>query len=320
VYFNLTLGNHGRAADDIKNLRIHLEYLQWTLFKCGYETKVSSDRIEKEAINILLEHFVDEALNSQILKLKKDHNLIIGQVATELIVNGKIPYFDNPGRVRGFELMVRELDFLWCFLERTAASYKTAARFCEFFPVGSIPGRPPAIPMAPKDLDVIFFGKKTPHRAAILDECERQGITVFSIGDGFPNGYQDDVIVKSAMQRAKLGLNLTDVNAGHASATDDPRFASCFRIKNMLDNNLCIVSEHIPFDNPYVPFMISVPLELIPRQIKDLLATGRWRDIGGAMGAAFRRDMDVTKLCRPVISRTIQALDNATQPMLLSSS
>jgi hypothetical protein len=89
---------------------------------------------------------------------------------------------------------------------------------------------------------------------------------------------------------------------------DDPRFASCFRIKDMLDHDLCVLSEPIPLDNPYQPFMISEPIERIPLKLKELLATGGWREAGPALGAAFRRDMDARKLCGPVIARTIDAL------------
>jgi hypothetical protein len=314
MFFNIILGNHSA---------VHLvspvaEYVQWTLSSCGYETAVTLNKLEKQAINIFFEFFAEADYNAQLLKMKRDYGLVIGQIATELIIDGEIPYFQegegarqirNKERVPGFELMVQELDFLWSFLERTAASYKKAAKISEFFPYGSIAGFKPEIPSAPKDLDVVFFGYKTPHREAIIANCARHGIAVAAYGRGFPNGHQDPVFLQSALQRAKIGLNLVLEPPKAGLDVLDPRFASCGRIKEMLDHNLCIISEEIPLDNPYAPYMVSEPVELIPIKIKELLGTGRWRDTGLRLSDAFRREMDVIKVCRPVIARTINALN-----------
>ena len=115
-------------------------------------------------------------------------------------------------------------------------------------------------------------------------------------------------LLSSLLDRAKIGLNLTLSARNETPDGVDPRFASCLRITEMLDRNICVVSEEIPLDNPYADYMVTTPLERLASTCKELLDSGRWREAGRSSAAAFRRKMDVTRVCGPVIERTLRAL------------
>ena len=110
------------------------------------------------------------------------------------------------------------------------------------------------------------------------------------------------------LDRAKIGLNLTLHGLEDDEIGVDPRFASCQRVTDMLSRDICVVSEEIPFDNPYAEFMVSSQVEALADHCRKILAGGTWREDGASSAAEFHAAMDVQKVCRPVIERTLAAL------------
>ena len=316
MWFNFVLMNHGMTGSK-EWLSPLTDYMRGALGRCGHETTVTLEEVYRRAINVFFEYFPDEEFIEHLLALKKANGLRMGVIATELMVGGSIPYARHGmqwtgdkteffrKRVGGFERVAGQADFVWSWLERTAHEYRGICPVSEFFPVGHIATIPAYQRQAPKDIDVLFFGTRTPHRTDLIGRFRALGINVLCIGRGFPLGYMIKSQLASYLDRAKIGLNL---NLHAEDDTDngvDPRFASCMRITEMLDREMCIASEEIPLDNPYRNFMVSAEAGDLAATCQQLLASGAWESAARINAQRFREQMDVVKVCGPVIDRTL---------------
>lgn len=334
--FNILVGNHG-GLEYLECLAPLINYFRVTLGLCGHEVTVVPDQWRGGAVNLLLENFPDSRhWVEQIRSVRREHGFRVGVIATEVFVNGSIPYA-NSGiffgdtqlerekaeyirrRNEGFSAVASEVDFVWSMFQRTARELEPRSRFVKFFPMGHIGGLPALCRRAPKDIDIAFFGTITPHRASVLSRlCRDNGLNIVTVGrcaaPGFTPSYPGFVpsfVVASILDRAKIGLNLTLCAVGDAGPGVDPRFASCVRVVEMLERDVCVVSEDIPLDNAYHDYMVSAPLERLADTCQRLLATGEWRERGLQSAARFREEMDVNKVCAPIIAQTLDALDPA---------
>ena len=328
MQFNILIGNHGTAFHSLQLLGPLVNYVRATLSLCGHEVTVARDTWDEDAVNLLFEHFPDPGFwKNEIRRVRRDQGCAVGIVATELMIGNAIPYgklgINSANhssderqqeaylarRMDGFHAVLPEASFLWSFIERTAREYAPRARMSHFFPVGHAAGVPADERRAPRDIDVAFYGSMTPHRIAVLKEMAQRGnLNVVAVGRGTPAGVLPDYVVASLLERAKIGLNLT-LSSVAESPGSDPRFASCIRVAHMLERDLCVVSEEIPLDNPYKPYMVSSPLEGLADACLRLLKSGEWRERGRQAGARFREEMDVRKVCKPAIDQTLAALD-----------
>jgi hypothetical protein len=319
MWFNFVMKNHG-ATGAGEYLAPLTDYMRGTLGRCGHETTLVFDEIYPDAVNVFFEFFPDRTFIQQMLDLRRRHGLKIGIVATELMVDGTIPYakhgmlFDGNkeayfrNRIAGFEALLAGTDFLWSWLKRTADEYEGRCPVTRFFPVGHVAAAPPEMRRAPKDIDVIFFGSRTPHRAEVLDRLKERGVKVVCVGRGFPIGYKSKSHLDCLMDRARIGLSLNLHSREDTEKDIDPRFASCMRIAEMLGRDLCVVSEQIPLDNPYAPYMHSGEPQELADICARMLAQDRWREAGTDDAARFRRDMDVVKICKPIVDETVARL------------
>jgi len=319
MWFNFVMKNHGKTAET-DYLAPLTDYMRAVLGKCGHDTTVVHDQIFHGAINVFFEFFPDAAFIDQIHGLRKQHGLKIGVIATELMVGGTIPYgrhgmawdgdketfFRN--RVAGFDRFAQGVDFVWAWLERTAHEFRNHSRVSRFFPVGHVSQIPTFQRQAPKDIDVLFFGMLTPHRASVIDSFLNKGLKVHCVGRGFPCGYLSKSYLTSMMDRARIGLNLNLHAQDDTVDGIDPRFASCMRITEMLEREMCVVSEEIPLDNPYRDFMVCDRPDGLAQRCKQLIDSGDWRHSGELSASRFRARMNAVDLCKPVIDETLSAI------------
>lgn len=331
MLFNILVGNHGTSFHSLQLLGPLVNYVRAALSLCGHEVTVARSAWDEDAVNLLFEHFPDPQFwTAEIRNARRNRGCIVGVVATELLVGNAIPYARNgihasdiagqdehaqtlyiQQRIEGLNAVAPEADFMWAFLERTAREYESRCALSRFFPVGHAVPLPRESRQAPKDIDVAFFGTLTPHRAAVLETMARQGLSVVAVGRGTPAGVVPDYMVASLLDRARIGLNLTLSAVGESPAGPDPRFASCIRVVQMLERDLCVVSEDIPLDNPYQDYLCSSPLEELPETCSRLLRSGGWRERGLQSAARFREQMHATRVCAPVIRETLAAVGAA---------
>ena len=319
MWFNILTENHGRV-ETLEPLAPLIRYMREAIGACGHDVTIVHDQVYPDAVNLFLEQFVTRDYAKGFTELRS-RGIAIGVVATELMVGGKIPY-ERYGvsfggkrneekarlRVERFEAAVDAADFLWSILERNHLEYKDRVRVAEFFPVGSTREIPLAERRSPKDIDVVFFGRATPHRAAVLNALAGTGLTLVIAGRGTPGGWLPSFMVESLLDRAKIGLNLNLHGLSESADGIDPRFASAMRIKEMLERGVCIVSEEIPLCNPYADLMISAPAEEIATTCRRVIRSGEWESFGAQAMQRFRREMKAADICAPVIGRTLQRI------------
>ncbi len=323
MFFNILTKNLG----DTRAVESHapiIDYLRTTLSACGHEVTVSYSRIYIEGINLLFEEFSDQGFTAEISQMRREKGIRIGIIATELMQEEGIPYARHgisyaggadqeaviSRRLDGFAKVIRLADFVWSFLPRTAEYLSERVAISEWLPVGHVSNTPPELRRAPKDIDICFFGKMTPHRKSVIDLFADSGLQVVAVGKDFPPlGFFPWPLLGSVLDRSKIALNLTLHAADDSLGGTDPRFVSCMRMVEYLQRDICVVSEDIPLDNPYEDFMESAPIGDLPALCKRLLENGRWSELGHRRGENFRQVMDVRKLCLPVIERTLAAME-----------
>lgn len=325
MLFNMFVANHGEAQY-LEILAPLVNYVRATLQLCGHSVMIDPHDCRREAINLLFEHFPHAEFWGAEMRSLSRQGYKVGVIATELLVGGTIPYAKNgilvsstaseqdkaryfQQRIDGLNAVAPEIDFMWSFLERTAREYESRCRLSRFFPVGHTYPLPPESLRAPKDIDVVFFGTLTRHRADVLRRLTAsKELNVVSVGIGTPAGIMPSYILASLLNRAKIGLNLTLSAVEESSPGLDPRFVSCMRVVEMLERDLCVVSEEIPFDNPYRDYVTSSPVEGLTETCLQLLKTGEWRERGLRHAARFREEMDVRKVCAPTLRETLATL------------
>jgi hypothetical protein len=118
----------------------------------------------------------------------------------------------------------------------------------------------------------------------------------------------DFIFVKSLLDRAKIGLCLGFDEYDENSADVDMRIASRTRFPQMLYQGICVVSENIPLDNPYAPFIISSQPNDIASKVGELLDSGAWQQTAKILCEKFYREMDVARICASPIEKTIEDL------------
>lgn len=333
MWFNILVGNHGDIGD-LEPLAPLVNYVRSALSACGHAVTVVQSALNRDAINLFLENFPNpRGWSERIHDLRQRHGHRIGVIATELVVNNTIPYARHgillragqdekdlyvQRRIEGLNAVAPEVDFMWSFFQRTAEEYRSRCRISRFFPVGHVFQLPGKVRESPKDIDIAFFGTMTPHRISVLEKlAAHENLNLAFVGraaapehvPGFAvTGFMPSYIIASILDRAKIGLNLTLSAVDESPPHIDPRFVSCTRVVEMLEREVCVVSEEIPLDNPYRDFMVSSPLEGLTEACLRLLGTGEWRERGRQSAARFREDMHVTRVCAPVIDQTLEAL------------
>lgn len=297
-----------------------LKYMCEALSVCGHQVSVGLGEFHREAINIIPDAYYTIEDAKRLVQIKARDGLRIGVLTTELYAFGTVPYAhhglaiqslahrpDIEARFRArFEslyCLVPEMDFVWSLLERSAAEFAPLAKSSLWFPYGFTEVLPPDYRMYEKDVDVVFIGKATPHRTEVIDRMRSGGISVFAFGPEMEMGYLPEGLLEATLCRAKIGLNLTLTHL--VPFEIDPRFASCTRVQQMLARDICVVSEEIPFDNPYARYVINGDVESLGGICGNLLASGAWRDVGLKNGNSFREEMDALRICAPVIDRTL---------------
>jgi hypothetical protein len=318
--FNVVL--MATSADALREADPFLEYFCAAISKCGHEIRVSVNEIRPDSINILPDGYYTRELVDALVAEKTRRNIRMGLMATELYADGGIPYAhdglvvasrDGPAavealrkRMEALYYLVPKLDFVWCLVERSVDEFRRYCSNTHYFPRGHTHSVPAALRRYAKDIDVIFFGKATAHRRMLVEQIEKAGCGVAAFGADFPRGHLPDHLLGPMLGRAKIGLNLTFT---HKVALDiDPRFLSVVRVARMLERDLCVVSEAIPLDNPYEPYMVNAPAEAIAQTCQRLLESGEWRELGPKHAAAFRREMDAEQVCGPAIEATLAAI------------
>jgi hypothetical protein len=80
------------------------------------------------------------------------------------------------------------------------------------------------------------------------------------------------------------------------------------RVCDMLERDMCVLSEIIPLDNPYSEYMHMVEADRLARRCRELLDGNKWQETALQKADLFRQQMDVRAICTPVIEATVKAM------------
>ena len=322
LLFNLFTQNIGGLVE-VDSFSPVIDYMRKTLSACGHDVTVEYGRIHSDGINLLFEDFRDKDFCQAIANMRREKGMRFGIIATELM---QIEGFPDAGhgisytgatdqeveitrRLDGFAEIVKSVDFIWSFLQRTADYHSNSIAISEWFPVGHVMDFPSKFRRSPKNFDICFFGKSTPHRKSVIDFLTDSGLQVVALGSGFPPlGFCPMPLLGSVLDQSKIALNLPLLAKEDVATGTDPRTVSCMRVLEYFQRNLLVVSENIPFDNPYKDVMETAPIAELPDLCNRLLKDGNWDDLGKQKGKKFRETMNAQKMCNPVIERTLTAL------------
>ncbi len=316
MQFNFVLDNHSKNPDIAARFSQIIYPIRVTLSRLGHGVSISHDQIFLDQINLFLEYFTDREYLYLLKDLKVSKNLTYGVINTELYFNKTIPYmnkdvlFNKPNnfidRVEGLEEACKNADFVWSLFENTAKECLTFNSNSKFFPFGFLGLVNENDHRAEKNIDVAFFGKVTPHRLNILQKLNKIGLSVYVVGAGWEKGYLPDILLQSVLDRTKIGLHLTQF-AWDRTDESDPRFVSCARIVEMLENRLCVVSDFVP-NNPYSRFIHEVEDERIPSYCQELILSGSWKKEAEDNFLSFQNNMSMVKMCKPIIDETLSSI------------
>jgi hypothetical protein len=319
MLFNIVLANLGDLSFISTRMGPAINYFKKTLSLCGHDVVISHTAVRSDSVNLFFEHFLSTNWADDFKKLRGG-GIRVGIITTEVMINNSIPYQThgiNYGisqqhnidtvqqRLNGFNLALQEVDFLWSMSQRTSKEYNDKIKIHKFFPTGCIEILKPEIRRSVKDIDVLFFGKKTPHRVSVLKTLQENEVKVLAIGAGWDSGYMPDIFLESLIDRSKICLNLTLHARDDSSSDIDPRFASSLRITDILSRGALVVSESIPEDNSYANYMISDELHILPVVCKNIIDSGSWVELATENSKNFEKQMNVVDICKPIIDQTL---------------
>ncbi len=308
---NFLLHNHGPVRQTATSMEPLLNYFWGALDSLGFAVTVSDEKHDPNAVNVYFEYFLDERFLHKLFAFKKHYGLKLGVVAAELIVGEDIPYMRDgilhftPGglqpvsgdaavetsrlRVKNLLTFAPRFDFIWSLLQRTQTLMSRHNPHSYLFPIGyRPPSRPPAAGV--RDIDVLFFGTMTPRRVAFLDEIRSSGLNVVCVGRNTEMGYVPAFILDTLIDRAKIVLNLTLTDQAETGDVD-PKFVSCVRVASALSRGALVVSEIIPQDNPYAPFMVNCERASLPSCCAEIVGSGRHDALAAQNFGRFREVM-----------------------------
>jgi len=305
--FSICSGNHGNS----NSITDTVTWLQRALQECGHRADINTG-IEPRAVNILIEHFVDEKALRDLLEGRRLGARYL-QIATEPIVggvfNGGIEsqhwHYGNTDywrlRFDAFKIAARMAEEIWVLAESMLPAYE---QLFPDLPVRFLPhGHVNELacvrqrPEPERDIDFYFSGSMTEHRRRILSELARRHVVV--VNDQTTPEY----LRQDHLSRAKvcLSLRLSPRNC----------IPSVSRMHFHLQNRSFLLHEAYELPSPLDPFVLSAPSnDLIPWALGALELPNR-REIADSMHDRFKAALPMSRLLPPLLEATLSRTPSA---------
>lgn len=286
MIFNFHLGNH--LSLGLRGLPDLLQPIYHGLGEAGHHVMGYGLGLRPApAINVLVEFFPDDEFVDALLQMKAQsgERLIFGVLCTEDIEDAlvmKNPTF--PRRLANLLRVLKAADFVWTLLPQVA-SYEAIAGAGKValvrygFSERCVNPRLIADPTL-RGIDAIMYGNETQYRRPPVEALRRRGLLCFtSDRQAFPTFVTADLI-----RRSKV---LLDVRRGPGV-----RFPSPTRIARGLHNGAVVVAEDLgasPIADLY-RYTVACPYEAVADRCVEIIATGRYVELGFAALAKFRAE------------------------------
>ncbi|MEO5373742.1 MAG: hypothetical protein H7840_05615 [Alphaproteobacteria bacterium] len=256
--FSIFLGNHDRQQFDL--LRDMVMTFRYGLEELGHSVVISDYTLFHDRMNLIFEDF-GETFNAKFIGPNRD--VPYGIICTEPFDGERlITYGTHPYRTQGFLAAARDARFLWCFLDGSTEIYRSAIANgqCHYVPLGYVEklAETRHLPMAERDIDILFFGRVTPYREAVLDELAARGCGVMA------TNRSAQVFVRNAfIERSKLNLAMKlDETWEHTSPG---------RLSYLVINGQPTLAERCRFADPVEGYVFPTSHALIVERCLEIL-------------------------------------------------
>ncbi|OAN55988.1 hypothetical protein A6A04_10535 [Paramagnetospirillum marisnigri] len=264
--FNFFLKNHEMGG--VAMLEDALRPMAAGMIEGGHQVQFEyTHLLPRPYVNLVLEHFPGPGLLNDMMAAKEKFgdDLIIGLVATEDLSDslslGKVG--DRP-RVTNLLRSLPFFDFVWLLMadqqydvELTKAGATNKAHFLAFGHCPSLQAQP----AEDQTIDILLYGKFTPHRAPPIHQLLKQGVRVQATFGDMPEYIRHNMI-----SRSKIVL---DMRRGPVV-----RFLSASRITAALHYGSLVVAED--FDTSIMgklaDYTLRTPYERLAERCLEILA------------------------------------------------
>lgn len=299
--FSICSGNHGNST----SITDTVTWLQRALQECGHRADINSG-IEPGAVNILLEHFVDEKVLRELLEARRRGARYL-LIATEPIVggvfNGGIEnrhwHYGNTDywklRFDAFKIAARMAEEIWVLAESMLPAYTELfpGMPVRFLPHGHVDGLATVRqrPETERDIDFYFSGSMTEHRKRILSELAREHVVVVN-DQSTPEYLRQDHLARA---KVCLSLRLSPHN----------RIPSVSRMHFHLQNRSFLLHEAYELPSLLDPFVLCAPADdLVPWALGALELPNR-REIAQNMHEKFKAALPMSRLLPPLLEEIL---------------
>ncbi len=292
MYFNILFGNipshlWETVSDSVRIVRHALN-------GAGLETRVGTNQLDPDAINVFFDRFYeDPAFPLQL----KAGGVRYGIVCTELLgLDGSWNYGAEghvPDVVAAFELAVRHAEFVWCFHDYSVPACTALNPRTAYLPLGYVPeiDTLAATPWTSRDIVLLLCGMPSLRRDSISNQLSEQGFRMCYPGIPVPLMIRD-----SLMERARINLSV--------QKTDRHDVVSVTRICHSITNRVPLLLETVDLENPFTKYcLIAEPGRVAETAARHLRETDleAWAK---ARYDQFREEMPMTAIMERVLAAT----------------
>ena len=305
--FYVHSGNHG----DGNGITDTILFLKNALQDCGH-TAYISPRIEKDNVNIVMEHFIEEK-HLQALIDGRNQGARFILIGTEPIVNGtfnggiesKHWHYGNRDywRVRfdAFAIAATMADAIWVLAESMVPGY--TALFpnvpVRFLPHGHVNNFANIVhrPESERNIDFYFSGSLTAHRERILKDLARTHHV------GLNNPGVGEYLRQDMLSRSKVCLSLR--------LSENNLIPSVSRMHHHLQNRSFMLHEAYPLPCVLDPFVLQASGADFCDWARAALEIPNRREIADGAYERFKEALPMTRLLPPLLEEALDHMQSS---------
>lgn len=307
--FSICSGNHGNST----SITDTVTWLQRSLQACGHRADINSG-IEPAAVNILLEHFVDEKPLRDLLDGRRNGARYV-LIATEPIVDGVFNggienrhwHYGNTDywklRFDAFKVAARMAEEIWVLAESMLPAYSDLfpRMPVRFLPHGHVDDLATVRqrPESERDIDFYFSGSITEHRRQILSQLARRHVVVVN-DQNTPEYLRQDHLARA---KVCLSLRLSPRN----------RIPSVSRMHFHLQNRSFLLHETYELPSLLDAFVLQATGDDLVDWAEAALALPNRRQLADDMHQRFKEALPMKRLLPPLLSGLAERTNSASQ-------
>lgn len=301
MHFSIHTGNHDNSA----GIADTVQFMRNALRDCGHLARLSH-AIDPGAVNVLMEHFVEERHLRPVLDGRAAGARFV-LVGTEPIIDGTFNggidashwHYSNRAywqlRFEMFQAAAAAADAIWVLAESMLPAYQALfptlpVRFLPHGWVGDF-ATVRQRPEAERDVDFFFSGSLTEHRKRILGALGRRH-KVLVVEPAAPEYLRLDY-----MARAKVCLSLR--------LSEHNTIPSVSRMHYHLQNRNFLLHERYALPCPLDPYVLHTDSADLLDWAEEALRLGNRREIAERVHERFRTELPMARLMAPLADEVL---------------